>query len=196
MKQRSFGDNSSNYMSQRDINILGSDITLSLISDVVQNLLDDEVEIEFGSKCELPIYEGAKMKYNSIPIFKERFFIVANPKAIESLSKVFAYAERGDYEDRLVRKVVKEFNILNMSNQGRYNVDDKKYDNILLELHKKLVSTVSKSGICSKYYIESIEETIDLIIYHVFRQCKILDKPSQDYVNVYKEGANLNDTSI
>lgn len=192
-KQQSFGSNSGNYYAEGNINKYAKErITSSVISDVISSLLEKEVYTYFGDeKTRFAAYEGAKIEYNEIKIYGKKFIEIASPDALESLKDVINSYDNENKINSLIRKVSSEYDNIVVKLDAYTSIKKITKDLVLIKVHEKLLETIKGSDIIELYEEELLCETIDLIIFHVFRLCKILDVPPKKYIEEYKTNKGL-----
>lgn len=215
-RQTSKGDNSPNNNAARDINIQNYYNTLNndempkilpknKLANVVQVLIDKYLEF-YQSSSEnytiesLPVRDEIKIAYNQIPNYGSRFYLIADVDSVNTLCNIF-----DDLEDPSALNVAKSAvkhafldELLEASKDSSIdyygsNPKSKRYDYILQGVHKKLKSKVASA--CTEYDDSQLDSSIDLIIYQVFRECMILDRPPDTFIEQYQMREN-NDSCI
>lgn len=193
IRQQSFGSNSDNYYAEGNINQYTKErITSSVISDVISSLLEKEIYTHFGDvQTQFAAYEGAKIEYNEIKVYRRKFIEIASPDALESLNNVINSYDDVNKINSLIRKVASEYDNIAVKLDADSNIKKVTKDLILIKMHEKLLEIIKSSGIVEFYEEELLCETVDLIIFYVFRLCKILDVPPEKYIEEYKTNKGL-----
>ncbi|MEG0619235.1 MAG: hypothetical protein RR557_08050 [Bacilli bacterium] len=201
-KQISKGDNSPNINAETYIATYNSvpnsvptkRIRKNRLGNIVKILIDSYVEPTYElldiDNQSLPVEDLVKIEYNEIPIYSTKFFLIANVESVEMLDSVLNTLENPSDLKNATRVVIKAFNETrgDLENFNSLTQKEKKYDNILLKTQEKLFKSVENSYRCDMEDITEIEDALCLLIYYVFRHCRILDKPTPDYIESYHKG--------